>query len=109
MTNEALSDLRLGLKQMVIRECNVKNLAPAQITDVEPIIGGTGALALDSLDAVEIVSALERNFGIKLEDAGSARGVVKNIEAMSDFVVANTPPEKVESFVRGLVSAAAPT
>ena len=96
MTNATLSS---GLKRMVIRECNVKNVAPEQIGDEEQIIGGTGALALDSLDAVEIVSALERNFGIKLENAGEARGVVKNFSSMSEFVMQNAAPETVDRFL----------
>ncbi len=96
MTKAMLSN---GLKRMVIRECNVKNVLPEQITDDEQIIGGSGALALDSLDAVEIVSALERNFGIKLENAGDARGVVKNFSSMSEFVMQNAAPESVGRFL----------
>ncbi len=100
MTNEGISQLRTGLKKMVIRECNVKNVEPTQIGDSAPIIGGAGPLVLDSLDAVEIVAALERNFGLKVEDAGAARSIIKNFEAMSDYVVRNAPNERVELFLK---------
>ena len=52
MTNESLSSLRSGLKRMVIRECNVKNVAPEQIGDEDQIIGGTGTLSLDTFEDV---------------------------------------------------------
>ena len=104
MTNEGISQLRTGLKKMVIRECNVKNVEPTQIGDSAPIIGGAGPLVLDSLDAVEIVAALERNFGLKVEDAGAARSIIKNFEAMSDYVVRNAPSERVELFLEFLVT-----
>jgi acyl carrier protein len=99
MSPESLNALRAQLKRLVIRECNVKNLAPEQIGDEDAIIGGQGPLVLDSLDAVEIVSALERSFDLKLENAGAARGVVKSFRAMSDFVIENAPPEKIQAFL----------
>ena len=89
MTPEKLADLNLQLKRMLIQECNVKNCAPEDIGDEDQLIGGKGRLQLDSLDAVEIVSALERIYEIRLDNPGDARKVLHSFASMRDFVVKN--------------------
>ncbi|MES2854679.1 MAG: phosphopantetheine-binding protein [Bdellovibrionota bacterium] len=98
VSSELLAELRNGLKKMVIKECNVEGFTPEQIDDDDPVIGGK--MPLDSLDAVEIVAALERSFDIRLESAGASRKIFKSFEVMADYVVQNATPEKVRAFVR---------
>ena len=93
------SELNAALKAMVLQECNVRGVRGEDIGDEDLVIGGKGSLQLDSLDAVEIVSALERQFGIRLESAGDARQVFRSFQAMSDYVVANASAEKTAAFV----------
>jgi acyl carrier protein len=103
MTSEGPSEysqtLRFGLKQLVLRECNVGGVDANQISDDEPVIGGNGAFQLDSLDAVEIAAAIERVFGIRFESAGASRKIFQSFAVMADYVAANGPRERIESFV----------
>lgn len=99
LTNEKLEALRSNLKKMVIRECNVLEVTPAQIGNEDLIIGGEGALRLDSLDAVEIVAALERSFGIKFQTAGESRHIFKSFNAMANYVANHSLPERLELFI----------
>jgi acyl carrier protein len=85
----ATTDLNLKLKQMLITECNVKNCTPEDIADEDQLIGGTGKLKLDSLDAVEIVSALERTYDIRLDNPGDAKKVLRTFATLRDYVQAN--------------------
>jgi acyl carrier protein len=91
-------ELRQSLKQMVIDECNVKGATPSEIADTDPLIGGFGVLKLDSLDAVEIATALERHFGIKLESVGVSRQIFKSFNALSDYIEKNASVEVVSAF-----------
>jgi acyl carrier protein len=86
-----------SLKKMVIRECNVKDVTVDAVGDDDAVIGDS--LPLDSLDAVEIVSALERYFGIRLESAGASRKVFKSFRIMAAFVAANASEARVSLFV----------
>src|SRR5689334_7764578 len=96
---EKMTALRSGLKKMVIRECNVQDVAVSQIGDEEPIIGGEGALKLDSLDAVEIVTSLERSFGIRFESAGESRHIFKSFNDMAKHVCVNSSQDRVALFI----------
>jgi acyl carrier protein len=97
---KATADLRLGLKKMILRECNVRNVNAEDLSDEAHLIGATeGLLRLDSLDAVEIVAAIERNFSVRIDNAGEARHVLKSIVTVSDFVAAHATQPSIEKFL----------
>lgn len=100
LSNEKLAALRTGLKKMVIQECNVQDVAISQIGDEETVIGGEGALRLDSLDAVEIVSSIERSFGIKFENPGQTRVLFKSFSEMAKYVAGNSSADRLENFIK---------
>jgi acyl carrier protein len=91
--------LRSGLKQLVLRECNVGGVDVDQISDDEPVIGGSGLFQLDSLDAVEIVAAMERTFGLRVESVGASRKIFQSFAVLADYIAAHGPRERVEAFV----------
>jgi acyl carrier protein len=74
---------------MLIQDCNVKNCTPEDIGDHDQLIGGEGKLRLDSLDAVEIVVGLERRYGVRLDDPGEARTVLKSFATLRDYIAKN--------------------
>lgn len=89
MKNDVVSEqeLMLQLKEMVINICNLKNCRPEDISESATIIGGEGKLRLDSMDAVEIVMAIERNYGIRVENPGDVRKILKSFVTLQDFIL----------------------
>jgi acyl carrier protein len=81
-TNDALKS---ELKQLIVTVCN-KEIAPETITDDEPLIGVEAALGLDSLDVLQINTAIMQRWGVRIEDGKHARRVMKSINALADFV-----------------------
>ena len=77
--------LKLELKQLIVTVCN-KEIAPESITDDEPLIGVEAALGLDSLDVLQINTAIMQRWGVRIEDGKHARRVMKSINALADFV-----------------------
>jgi acyl carrier protein len=49
---------------------------------------GTG-LELDSIDSLELIVMLEREYGLKITNPADGRKILVNIESMADFIVAN--------------------
>ena len=57
----------LKLKAQIIDALNLEELKPEDINDEAPLFGPEG-LGLDSIDALELIVLLEKNYGIKLSD-----------------------------------------
>lgn len=75
------------LKKKIIKELNLDNVSPADIKDDEPLFG-TG-LGLDSIDALDLVSMIEREYGILIPDMDSARQAFASYRSLEDFVQRN--------------------
>jgi acyl carrier protein len=77
--------LKLELKQLIVAVCN-KEIAPESISDGEALIGMLSSIGLDSLDVLQINTALLQRYGVRIEDGKHARRVMKSINALADFV-----------------------
>ena len=77
-----------ALKQK-IKELMVENLmlqvTTADIGDELPLFG-PGSLGLDSVDALQLVVALDKNFGLKIRDPEAAREILKNVNTITQAV-----------------------
>jgi acyl carrier protein len=72
-----------------IRNLMVENLMlqvnPAEIKDELPLFG-PGGLGLDSVDALQLVVALEKNFGLKIRDPEAAKKILQNVNSIAEAV-----------------------
>lgn len=77
-----------ALKQK-IKELMVENLmlqiTTAEIADELPLFG-PGSLGLDSVDALQLVVALDKNFGLKIRDPETAREILRNVNTITHAV-----------------------
>ena len=88
MTNDALEPLKAKLKTLLVQDLRITHVAPEQITDDEPIFGER--LGLDSIDAVEVVYLVEKNFGVKMKDMQEARPALQSINTLAAFIEARS-------------------
>jgi acyl carrier protein len=74
-----------------IKTLMVENLmlqvTAAEIGDDQPLFG-PGSLGLDSVDALQLVVALDKNFGLKVPDPGAAKTILQNVNAMAAAIQA---------------------
>ena len=75
------------LKQEIIEVLNLEDLTPADIDADAPLFGE--GLGLDSIDALELIVLLERNYGIKLKDAAEGKEVFESVSVMADYIEAH--------------------
>jgi acyl carrier protein len=72
-----------------IKELMVENLmlqiTTAEIGDELPLFG-PGSLGLDSVDALQLVVALDKNFGLKIRDPEAAREILRNVNTIAEAV-----------------------
>ncbi|MCD4687761.1 MAG: acyl carrier protein [Desulfuromonadaceae bacterium] len=77
--------LEKELKELIIDACNVPD-APEEFSDTAPLIGPDSPLGLDSLDAVELVVAVQKRFGVRIGGEDTSREVLESIETLAAFI-----------------------
>ncbi len=79
------ADLKAKIKAVLIDELMLQEEAD-EIGDAEPLFGE--GLGLDSVDALQLVVALEKHFGLKLADAEKAKAVLANVDSIAAAIEA---------------------
>jgi acyl carrier protein len=74
-------ELRTRIKEVMVEELMLEQ-APDEIGTTEPIFGGAG-LGLDSVDALQLVVALEKHFGLKVGNSDAAKAILENVETIA--------------------------
>ena len=82
-----LPEIRKKLKELLVENLSLEDVSPEEIKDDE-ILFGEG-LGLDSLDAVEIVVLLQRNFGLEVKDMKEGRKIFYSIDTLANYVYEN--------------------
>ncbi len=84
---KTMEELILKLKEDIISLLNLLELTPEEIETEAPLFGD--GLGLDSIDAMELVMYLEKNYGIKIENPKEARKIFTSIKTMAEYIVAS--------------------
>jgi acyl carrier protein len=82
-----MNELILELKTEIIKVLNLEGVKPEDISDEGELFGE--GLGLDSIDALELIVLLEKNYGIKLKDPSQGKAIFKSVRTMAEFVQAN--------------------
>ena len=82
-----MAELILQLKNEIIEVLNLEDVKPEDIANDAPLFGD--GLGLDSIDALELIVLMEKNYGIKLKDASQGREIFKSIEVMAAYIQEN--------------------
>lgn len=82
-----MENLILELKTKIIDVLNLEEMTPDDI-DADAALFGEG-LGLDSIDALELIVLLEKDYGIKLANPAKGKAIFKNIRTMAEYVGAH--------------------
>ena len=78
MSNSA--ELKRQIKRMLVENLMLQTTAD-EITDDQPLFG-PGGLGLDSVDALQVVVAVDKNYGLKIPDPETARKVIHSVNTI---------------------------
>jgi acyl carrier protein len=76
--------LKQRLKQLMVENLMLQ-LSADQLADEQPLFG-PGSLGLDSVDALQLVVALDKHFGLKIPDPATAQRVLHSVNTMTAAV-----------------------
>jgi len=84
---EDVNALKERIKKMLVENLMLQ-VSAEEIGDEQPLFG-PASLGLDSVDALQLVVALDKNFGLKIADPAAAREVLQNVNTIVAAVERN--------------------
>ena len=81
-----MRNIKEKLKEALIEELRLEDVQPHNIEDDAPLFGE--GLGLDSLDAIELVVLVQRNFGLIMQDQEEARRAFASVNALCAYIEA---------------------
>jgi len=84
----SLDELKQKLKELVVESLALEDVEPSEIEDDMPLFGDEG-LGLDSLDAVELVVMLQRNYGLDVKEMQKGIEIFRSINTLAEYVSKN--------------------
>ena len=82
-----MEELIEKLKLEIIEQLNLEDMEPEDIDLEEPLF--EGGLGLDSIDALELIVLLEKEYGIKIQNPKDGQKVFYSIKTMAEYITAH--------------------
>ncbi len=80
-----IEDLIPKLKKEIINELQLEGIAPEDVDPEAPLFGE--GLGLDSIDALELVVLLDRNYGIKIQASKEGPKIFYSIKTIAEYIL----------------------
>jgi len=78
------AELKQQLKKQIVQFLNLVTVDPNNIKDDEPLFGE--GLGLDSIDSIELIVLLSREYGIDIKDPKEGRKILVDINTMAAYI-----------------------
>ncbi len=82
-----MENLKLELKEKIIENLNLEDMTPVDIENDDALFGD--GLGLDSIDALELIVMLDKDYGIKLSDPKQGKVIFESIDTMAKYISEN--------------------
>ena len=82
-----MDKLKAQLKEQILEALSLDEMKPEEIDDNAPLFGE--GLGLDSIDALELIVLMEKQYGIKLSNPAEGKEVFKSINVMAEYKAKN--------------------
>jgi acyl carrier protein len=82
-----MEELIEKLKVQIIEQLNLEDVEPDEIDANEPLFGD--GLGLDSIDALELIVLLEKEYGIKIENPKEGQEIFYSVKSLAEYILAH--------------------
>jgi len=81
---ENIAALKQDIRKLMVENLMLQ-ISPEEIGDDQPLFG-PGSVGLDSVDALQLVVALDKNYGLKIADPEAAKQILKSVNSITEAV-----------------------
>ncbi len=85
MSDTVATPLEIELQALIIEVCNIPD-PPLTVEPLAPLIGPDSPFGLDSLDAIEVVVAIQRRYSVRIGGQETARDILRCLRTLADFI-----------------------
>jgi acyl carrier protein len=78
------SSLKQEIKAFIVKRLRLADVAPESIGDMDPLFGG--GLDLDSVDLLDLVVGVEKEYGIRIASASEGKEILASVQALADHI-----------------------
>lgn len=82
-----MEGLKQELKAKIITTLNLEHMTVEEFDDQDTLFGD--GIGLDSIDALELIVLMDKDYGIKLTDPKEGKTIFQSIETMATYINAN--------------------
>ena len=82
-----MESLKKELKEKIIENLNLEDVEIEDMADDDALFGD--GLGLDSIDALELIVMLDKDYGIKLSDPKKGKAIFESIQVMAKYIAEN--------------------
>lgn len=76
------------LKSQIVSQLNLEEVKPEEIDAHAPLFGD--GLGLDSIDALELIVLLEKEYDVKIKDPKDAKAIFSSVHTMAEYIASHT-------------------
>jgi acyl carrier protein len=80
------SNLNQDIKQLIVDSLQLEDVDPGSISDTDALFGS--GLSLDSIDALELATAIARKYNIKVSQDQETRDAFRSVNHLAAFITA---------------------
>ncbi len=86
MENNGSDQLKQEIKELIIERLNISHVKPEDMPNDAPLFGKDNILGLDSIDAIEIIMAVQEKYEVRIADQNLARVILTSVDTIAEFL-----------------------
>ena len=87
MSEKSLNDIKLETRKLILETLNIDDVRPEEISNDISLLSGENTITIDSIDVLEVVVAIQKNFNVKIRDQNHARLIVNTVDTIAEFIL----------------------
>lgn len=84
--SSASPELKKEIKELLIKTLVLEDIEVEDIQDDTLLFDPTEGLGIDSVDALELVVALQKKYAVRIDDQNQGRFIIKSVSTIADFI-----------------------
>jgi acyl carrier protein len=82
-----MEELIEKLKVQIIKQLNLEDVEPSEIDPKKMLFDADNELGLDSIDALELIVLLDKEYGIKIKSQEEGKQIFQSLTTMAEYIL----------------------